>query len=94
MSTTDLYLSLVRALALFSKLLCVDDVENFFLVTVETFKNDEVFLWLLDPDNIDDLILVGYFKRQHLFANLAISLVELEHDLTLVNLSLAFRFKR
>jgi len=50
-------------------------------------------LRLFNSDDIDNFILIGDFEGQGLLAELTVSLVELEHDLALMDFLRALRFK-
>jgi len=68
-------------------------VEYFLVVIVETFEDDEVSLWLIHSNNIDNLILVRNLEGQDLLANLTVHFVELEHYLAPVYLPLSLGLK-
>ena len=71
----------------------VNNVEHFFLIILQTLKNDEVFRRFIHVDDIHDLVFVRYLEGQDLLANLAVDLVELEHDLPSMDFPRPFSFK-
>ena len=76
-----------------SQTFCVNNVEHLFLIVLKTLKNDEVFRRLVNVDDIHDLVLVRNLEGQDLLANLAVDLVELEHDLPSMDFPRPFSFK-
>ena len=71
----------------------VNNVEHLFLIVLKTLKNDEVFRRLVHVNDIHDLVFVRNLEGQDLLANLAVDLVELEHDLPSMDLPRPFSFK-
>ena len=90
--STNLNLAFIWVWAV-DELLCVNNVEYLLFIIVETFEDYEVFRWLINADDVHDLIFVSNLERQKLFAYFAVDFVELEHDLALMHLSLTFRLQ-
>ena len=44
------------------QILRIDDVEDLLVIVVEAFENDKVLLRLVDADDVNDLVLVGYLE--------------------------------
>ena len=65
-------------------------MEYLLIVIIETFENDKVFLRLFNSNDVHDLVFVCNLEGQDLLADFAVDFVELEHDLALVHLFLAF----
>ena len=64
-------------------------MEYLLVIIVEAFEDDEVLLWLINADDVHDLVFVCNLEGQDLLADFAVDFVELEHDLALVHLFLA-----
>ena len=92
-TTSYLYTFLADLASRCSQTFCIDNMEHLFLIVLKTLKNDEVFRWLVNVDDIHDLVLVRYLEGQDLLANLAVDFVELEHDLPSMDLPCPFSFK-
>ena len=67
-------------------MLGVDDVEHFFVVILQAFKNDEVVFRLLDANDVNYLVPVRNLEWEVLLAYFTVNLVEPEHLLPLVYL--------
>ena len=72
---------------------CVDDVENFGVFVREALQDDVVSLWLVDSNDVHDLVLVGYLEGEVGIAQLAVELVEFQDCLAAVLFALASRVK-
>ena len=53
-------------------------MEYLLVIIVEAFEDDEVFLWLINADDVHDLVFVCNLERQDLLADFAVDFVELE----------------
>merc|ERR1712016_171339 len=73
------------------QVLCVDDVENFGVFVREALQDDVVSLGLVDPDDVHDLVLVGYLEGKVGVAQLAVELVEFQDYLAAILFALASR---
>ena len=63
LATSDFNFVFASGSTLNNKLLCVDDMEHFLLIVRKTLKDNKILLGLIDPHNVDNLVLVGNFKR-------------------------------
>ena len=67
-------------------------MEYLLVIIVEAFEDDEVFLWLINADDVHDLVFVCNLEGQDLLADFAVNFIKLKHDLTFMHLPLTFCF--
>jgi len=73
----------------------VDDIEDFLgdSSTWDGFKDDVVFSWLINTDDIYDSVVVSNLEGEYLLAKLTVKLLELDDDWVLVQLEAPFGFQ-